>query len=168
MNKIIRICLVCHNADQTSLKNCSRCQCVAYCSDECREEDEELHSTVCSSLRNCILDHRMQVTRGDRLRCYLPPMSPESRQLNTDFESVFSRDCDKLFTEDDCQDYRESQVRQLTYTYTCPATVLHACHVAQLTSASGLVIHVVGARTAEVDDAAAWSIIPATIPNIKK
>ena len=35
-----RICLVCHNADQQSLKNCGTCHCVAYCSDTCRAEDK--------------------------------------------------------------------------------------------------------------------------------
>lgn len=36
-----------------------------------------------------------------------------------------------------------------------------------MTSRESLVIHVVGARTAEVDDAPAWSLIPAHMPNIQ-
>ena len=46
-----RICLVCHSADQSSLSNCPRCHCVAYCSPHCRAEDEALHQTVCHLLR---------------------------------------------------------------------------------------------------------------------
>ena len=62
------------------------------------------------------------------------------------------------------------QVRKLTYTYTCPATVLHACHVSGLASSlvTSLVIHVVGARTAEVEEAAAWTLISANLPHVKK
>ena len=59
------------------------------------------------------------------------------------------------------------QVRQLTYTFTCPATVLHACHVSRLTNKESLVIHIVGARTAEVDDAPAWSLITSYLPTLK-
>ena len=33
--------------------------------------------------------------------------------------------------------YRASCVRQLTYTYTCPATVLHALHVSGLAQCTG-------------------------------
>ena len=103
------------------------------------------------------------------MHCYLPPRRGKTQQLNPEFQRVFIEDCDKLFADTDTTEYRQSQVRQLTYTYTCPATVLHACHVSGLAdSHSGsLVIHVVGARTAEVEEAAAWSLITAHIPNIK-
>ena len=37
---------------------------MAYCSEDCRLEDEALHSTVCSDLANCISDYKWQVTRG--------------------------------------------------------------------------------------------------------
>ena len=60
------------------------------------------------------------------------------------------------------------QVRQLTYTYTCPATVLHTCLVTDTCHGDSLVIHIVGARSAEVDDAAAWSLLTASLPNIKR
>ena len=59
-----RICLVCHSADQAGLTNCPRCQCVAYCSESCRAEDEALHATVCSDLSHCITDYWWQLTKG--------------------------------------------------------------------------------------------------------
>ena len=58
-------------------------------------------------------------------------------------------------------------MRQLTYAYTCPATVLHACHVSKIANKENLVIHIVGARTAEVEDAPAWSLITAYLPTVK-
>ena len=77
-------------------------------------------------------------------------------------------------------------MRQLTYTYTCPATVLHALHVSGLAQCTGKtslvrhevthvydnvcrqVIHVVGARTAEVEQAACWSLLPARLPHLTR
>ena len=68
---------------------------------------------------------------GDRLQCYLPPMLEEKKALNLNFEKMFANHCDKLFSDDDTLEYKESQIRQLTYTYTCQATVLFACQVAR-------------------------------------
>lgn len=161
-----RICLVCHGADQSTLTNCSKCHCVAYCSDTCREEDRTLHETVCSTLVNCINDYRFQVTKGDRLQCYLPPMLEEKKALNLNFEKMFANHCDKLFSDDDTLEYKESQIRQLTYTYTCQATVLFACQVARV-KGPNLVIHIVGARDAEIDQAGAWTLIPAYLKSVK-
>jgi len=80
-------------------------------------------------------------------------------------------ECEQLFSAEDTPEYRASCVRQLTYTYTCPATVLHALHVsglAQCTGKTSLVIHVVGARTAEVEQAACWSLLPARLPHLTR
>ena len=129
------------------------------------------------------------VFSGDKLQCYLPPRREATQQLHPEFERVFIEDCDKLFADSDTREYRQSQVssirwifdsiniqtikiqvRKLTYTYTCPATVLHACHVSGLGSSlvTSLVIHVVGARTAEVEEAASWTLIAANLPHLKK
>ena len=127
-----RICLVCHSADQTSLTNCPQCHCVAYCSQQCRQEDESLHQTVCPLLANCIQDYVHQQTSGDRLSCYLPPPLSRPSLLQENFPAVFSEDCRPLFSSEDSAEYRSSQVRSLTYQYTCPATVLHAATTAGL------------------------------------
>ena len=71
------------------------------------------------------------------MHCYLPPRRGKTQQLNPEFQRVFIEDCDKLFADTDTTEYRESQVRQLTYTYTCPATVLHALHVSGLAQCTG-------------------------------
>ena len=113
MNKcrICRICLVCHNADQKTLKNCTSCHCVAYCSDDCKKEDKALHKTVCPLLDNCIKDYRFQVTNGDKLKCYLPPMLSQLKLPEQDFEKMFTKDCEGLFSLSDSTEYKQSQVK---------------------------------------------------------
>ena len=93
------------------MKNCSSCHCVAYCSDECKKEDEELHKTVCQLLDNCIQDYRYQITMGDKLKCYLPPRMPQQKLPEQDFERMFAKDCEGLFSQSDSAEYRKSQVK---------------------------------------------------------
>ena len=55
--------------------------------------------------------------------------------------------------------YQESELRYLTFLYTCPLTILFAAEQAGLASgpvenATNLTIHLVGARTAEIRIAA--------------
>ena len=129
---------MCHSADQAALTNCPKCHCVAYCSEDCRAEDEALHASVCSDLRHCITDYKWQVTKGqwktfnnwfplytlkltsvfsgDKLQCYLPPRRETTQQLNPEFQRVFIEDCDKLFADTDTQEYRQSQVMSLNVT----------------------------------------------------
>ena len=112
-----------------------------------------------------------QVTRGDRLSCYLPPPLQQPSLLGHVFTKVFAEDCHSLFSGEDQPEYRASQVRQLTYQYTCPASVLHAASLAGLpggpvSSVSSLVIHLVGARSVEVEQAPAWTLLPARLPNL--
>ena len=120
-----RICLVCHSADQASLQNCPRCHCVAYCSAACREEDSALHGSVCSSLQHCIQDYSLQRTRGgcscsrtntksdlascagDKLQCYLPPLSSPGppQQLDPEFDRMLLAECEQLFSAEDTPEY---------------------------------------------------------------
>ena len=160
-----RICLVCHSADQARLHNCPRCHCVAYCSQDCQAEDESLHQTVCEDLAHCIQDYVLQATRGDRLACYLPPPLSKTEKLPQPFPAVFAEDCEHLFLAEDSAQYRASQIRQLTFQYSCPATVLHAASLA-VRDLSSLVIHLVGARNVEVEQAGAWSLLPARLPQL--
>ena len=54
---------------------------------------------------------------------------------------------------------RASELRQLSLTYTCPATALYGAELAGLDLAgrSSITVHVVGARRAEVEQAGAWA-----------
>ena len=125
-----RICLVCHSGDQAKLQNCSQCHCVAYCSQECREEDQELHQTVCQDLKNCIQDYALLSKNGHQLQCYLPPPHSKTSFLPEEFEEAFKIDnIEALMSDTSAEDYLASEIRYLTFQYTCPATVFHAAKV---------------------------------------
>lgn len=95
------------------MKNCSSCHCVAYCSDECKKEDEALHKTVCPLLDNCIQDYRFQITNGDKLKCYLPPKMAKLKLPEQDFEKMFVEECEGLFSPSDSKEYKKSQVEKI-------------------------------------------------------
>ena len=167
-----RICIVCLSGDQAKLQNCSGCHCVAYCSQECREEDQELHQTVCQTLHECITDYMFEAKNGHKLKCFLPPPSKSFAPLPNSFEKMFEDDITPLLSDNDDQDYKASELRRLTFHYTCPATVLYAASVTgtrtgSLAEATSLVIHLVGARQAEIEQAPAWTLLPARLPKLK-
>ena len=60
--------------------------------------------------------------------------------------------------------YQDSELRYLTFLYTCPLTVLWGAEQAGLADgpveeATSLTIHLVGARTAEIRHLVGWEII---------
>ena len=60
--------------------------------------------------------------------------------------------------------YQDSELRYLTFLYTCPLTVLWGAEQAGLANgpiqeATSLIIHLVGARTAEIRHLVGWEII---------
>ena len=62
------------------------------------------------------------------------------------------------------QGYQDSELRYLTFLYTCPLTVLWGAEQAGLAhgpvqEATSLTIHLVGARTAEIRHLVGWEII---------
>ena len=160
-------------SDQVSGKDTSSLQDVTYVLtkftyiEELPNFDFSTSESESIFVRNCIQDYVHQVTRGDRLSCYLPPPLQQPSLLGHVFTKVFAEDCQGLFSGEDQPEYRASQVRQLTYQYTCPASVLHAASLAGLpggpvSSVSSLVIHLVGARSVEVEQAPAWTFTPHT------
>ena len=71
-----------------------------------------------------------------------------------------------------CIGYQESELRYLTFLYTCPLTILYAAEQAGLAqgtidSVSSLTIHLVGARVAEIRHLVGWEIIALRLPNLK-
>ena len=61
--------------------------------------------------------------------------------------------------------YQESELRYLTFLYTCPLTILYAAEQAGLAGgqpvdkATSITIHLVGARIAEIRHLVGWEII---------
>jgi len=113
-----------------------------------------------------------EAKKGHQLRCYLPPPCNTVSPLPPDFPAVFEKDITALLSDDDDEEYKASELRRLTFQYTCPATVFHAASVAgtrtgKLADATSLVIHLVGARQVEIEQAPAWTLFSSRLPKLK-
>ena len=154
-----RLCAVCLEGDQASLVNCADCHGAAWCREGgCREEDEELHKLACLDLKHLLEDER-EAQRGQKLSaCYVPLPQTSYTPLPKDLPSLLEPGTD-LLLETSTGQQKASQLRQLSLTYTCPATALWGAELAGLDLAgrSSVTLHVVGARRAEVEQAGAWA-----------
>ena len=151
-----RLCAVCLEGDQASLVNCPDCQGAAWCKEGgCREEDEQLHKMACADLKHLLEDER-EAQKGRSLSCYLPLPQPAYSPLPKDLPTLLEPGTDQLLEPNH---KRASELRQLSLTYTCPATALWGAELAgiDLAGRSSLTLHVVGARRAEVEQAGAWA-----------
>jgi len=68
--------------------------------------------------------------------------------------------------------YQESELRYLTFLYTCPLSVLYAAEQAGIRgdpveSVSRLTLHLVGARIAEIRHLVGWEIIALRLPQLQ-
>eukprot|EP00094_Tigriopus_californicus_P009383 TCALIF_09048-PA protein Name:"Protein of unknown function" AED:0.16 eAED:0.32 QI:0/0.57/0.37/1/0.85/0.75/8/0/553 len=180
---------------QTELFNCPICHCVSYCSQSHQAEDQEEHAKSCELLRVCLEDHQMEMIMG----CHLTDPSwtlgsnSKGRQLGRGFQpramtmvsatpglpskieqvfegdlrtylsfSVSSQDCDSAAVF-------HSEVRYLTFKYTCQLSTLHALETAGMPNGpirdyTSLTLHVVGARSAESSEVMRWEILAAHLP----
>merc|ERR1712012_1386894 len=146
-----RVCAVSGGggADQDSLKNCTRCHCVAW-SPKYIEKGKESHEEWCHLLKTAMEDYKHEKSLG--------------HQVEKDVAKLVSN---KL------PGYQDSELRYLTFLYTCPLTVLWGAEQSGLASgpieeAQRLTIHLVGARTAEIRHLVGWEIIALRLPNLKK
>ena len=70
--------------------------------------------------------------------------------------------------------YQDSELRYLTFLYTCPLTVLYGAELAGLAGgrpvqeAEQLTVHLVGARTAEVRHLVGWEILALRLPRLTR
>ena len=151
-----RLCAVCLAGDQAGLVNCPHCHGAAWCREGgCREEDEELHQLACVDLKHRLEDER-EVQRGQSLSCYVPLPQTTFTPLPEDLPSLLEPGIDLLL---ESGHQRASELRQLSLTFTCPATTLYGAELAglELGGRSSVTVHVVGARRAEVEQAGAWA-----------
>ena len=153
-----RLCAVCLDGDQAGLVNCSDCHGAAWCREGgCKEEDEELHQLACVDLKHLLEDEReAQQRRHQSLSCYAPLPQTSYTPLPEDLPSLLEPGIDLLLEPGHD---RSSELRQLSLTYTCPATTLYGAELAglELAGRSSITLHVVGARRAEVEQAGAWA-----------
>jgi len=168
-----RVCCVCGGggANQEALKNCSRCHCVAWCP-ACIEKGKEAHEAWCHLLKTAIEDYKHEKSLGHQVQKFEPPIQTKYQALPASIETLFEKDVAKLVSNK-LPGYQESELRYLTFLYTCPLTVLWGAEQAGLATgpvqeAEELTIHLVGARTAEIRHLVGWEIIALRLPNLTK
>jgi len=168
-----RVCAVCGGggANQDSLKNCTRCHCICWCP-KCIEKGKESHEEWCHLLKTAMEDYKMEKSLGHQVQKYVPTIQTKYQPLPASIENLFEKDVGKLVSNK-LPGYQDSELRYLTFLYSCPLTVLFGAEQAGLASgpleeATSLTIHLVGARTAEIRHLVGWEIIALRLPKLKK
>jgi splicing suppressor protein 51 len=168
-----RVCGLCGKggAVQDSLRNCTRCHCIAWCPD-CIEKGKEGHEEWCHLLKTAMEDYKHEKSLGHQVQKYVPPISTEFKPVPASIENLFEKEVGKLVSNK-LPGYQESELRYLTFLYSCPLTVLYGVEQAGLAGgpveeAESLTIHLVGARTAEMRHLVGWEIIALRLPKLKQ
>lgn len=169
-----RVCAGCGGggANQDSLRNCSRCHCIAWCAN-CIEKGKEGHEEWCHLLKTSMEDYKHEKSLGHQVQKYVPAIETLYKPLPASIEILFEKEVAKLVSNK-LPGYQDSELRYLTFLYTCPLTVLYGVEQAGLAGgvsveeAESLTIHLVGARTAELRHLVGWEIIALRLTKLKK
>lgn len=109
---------------------------------------------------------------------YKPRVNLRYERLPSNIDQVFEKDLEVMASSvlkniEDLAEIMPFVLRQLTYRYTCQLTALYAAEIAGLSGGrkvedcDSLVLHIVGAREAEVKDVTFWEIWGLRLPNLK-
>jgi len=166
-----RVCAVSGETNQDLLKNCPRCHCVAW-SPKYIEKGKEEHEQWCHLLKTALEDYKHEKTLGHQVQKYSPNIETKYSVLPASIEILFEKEVAKVVSNK-LPGYQDSELRYLTFLYTCPLTVLWGAEQAGLANgpiqeATSLTIHLVGARTAEIRHLVGWEIIALRLPKLKK
>jgi len=167
-----RVCGLCGQggSQQDALRNCTRCHCIAWCPD-CIEKGKEGHEEWCHLLKTSLEDYKHEKSLGHQVQKFVPPIETTFKPLPASIESLFEKEVGKLVSNK-LPGYQESELRYLTFLYTCPLSVLYGVEQAGLSSGpveevESLTIHLVGARLAEMRHLVGWEIIALRLPKLK-
>ena len=167
-----RVCGLCGQggSQQDALRNCTRCHCIAWCPD-CIEKGKEGHEEWCHLLKTSLEDYKHEKSLGHQVQKFVPPIEATFKPLPASIESLFEKEVGKLVSNK-LPGYQESELRYLTFLYTCPLSVLYGVEQAGLASgpveeAESLTIHLVGARLAEMRHLVGWEIIALRLTQLK-
>jgi len=166
-----RVCAESGAWNQDTLKNCTRCHCVAWAPD-CLEKGKESHEEWCHLLKTAMEDYKHEKSLGHQVQKFVPNIETKYQPLPPSIENLFEKEVGKLVSNK-LPGYQDSELRYLTFLYSCPLTVLFGAEQAGLVSgpveeAEELTIHLVGARTAEIRHLVGWEIIALRLPKLKK
>ena len=102
----------------------------------------------------------------------MPTTKKKYSELQGGIEKFFVADVSRLVSNK-VQGFRESELRYLTFLYTCPLTTLFGMQMAMMpdrtpiSEAQSITIHLVGVRVAEFRNVLGWEIIAHELPNLK-
>lgn len=145
---------------------------MAWCQN-CIEKGKESHEEWCHLLKTAMEDYKHEKSLGHQVQKYVPGIASSYKALPPNIETLFEKEVAKLVSNK-LPGYQESELRYLTFLYTCPLTILHGAEQAGLADgksieeATSLTVHLVGARTAELRHLVGWEILALRLPNIKK
>jgi len=113
-------------------------------------------------------DYKHEKTIGHQVQKYTPTRQDKFKPLPETIEKMFEKQVGNLVSNK-LPGYQDSELRYLTFLYTCPLTVLHAAEESGLAKgpiqeADSLTIHLVGARVAEVRHLIGWEILATSPP----
>ena len=159
------------------LRNCKNCPCVAFCTQHLEEgmkRHESDGAQQCAQLRIAAEDYRNEQTLGHQVQSYKPKTKEKFEKLPENIELFFMKDVSEMVSNK-LPGYQESELRYLTFLYTCPLTTLFGVISAgtlgknnvPLEEMTELTIHLVGSRLAEMRNLLGWEIIAHRLPNLR-
>ena len=159
------------------LKNCKNCFCIAFCPncvEGAKKHCEENNSQRCAQLRIAAEDYRNEQTLGHQVQSYKPKSKNKFEKLPENIELFFSKDVSEMVSNK-LPGYQDSELRYLTFLYTCPLTTLFGAECAgtfgpkniALEDMTDMTIHLVGTRLAEMRNLTGWEIIAHRLPQLK-
>lgn len=166
-----RICIVCRQgSDQKVLRTCQSCFCVAFCLSHL-EEAMEAHSKWCQHLRLCAEDYKNEQTLGHQVQGFAPESAKTFSSLKkvANISDLFKEQI-AVLVSNKLEGYQDSELRFLTFLYTCPLTVLYGLEHAdiEVQDRRSLTIHLVGVRRAELRHLVGWEIIASRLPKLQR
>ena len=117
--------MVCGTDDFDKLKTCKACFCVAFCPG-CLESGKKKHeeNQMCSQLQLAAEDYKNEQTLGHQVQNYVPKTTKGAHvKLPDNIELFFVNDVSNIVSNK-LPGYQESELRYLTFLYTCPLTTL--------------------------------------------
>ena len=160
------------------LRNCKNCFCAAFCTqhlEEGKKQHEADDLQQCTQLRIAAEDYRNEQTLGHQVQTYRPKSKDTYEKLPENIELFFSKDVNKMVSNK-LPGYQDSELRYLTFLYTCPLTTLFGAECAStigpknipLQEVTELTIHLVGTRIAEMRNLTGWEILAQRLPQLLK
>merc|ERR1711874_188103 len=120
-------------------------------------------------------DYKHEKSLGHQVQKYVPAIQTKYQPLPPSIENLFEKEVGKLVSNK-LPGYQDSELRYLTFLYTCPLTTLFGAECAgtfgdkniPLEERTEMTIHLVGTRLAEIRHLTGWEIIAHRLPQLKK